>query len=506
MKQNSLLKVLISFILLLSFLPFLEHPAEASTTYKSKVNASSLYIRSKAGTKYSKVGSLKKNQVVTVSKVSKDWSYITSGKTKGWVSSKYLSYVSWKGYVKATTLNVRKSTNTSSSVLASLKKGTAVTIKGQSGNWGKIYISSKKSYGWVSLTYISTKPVSVAVPSSTAKTYYVTASVLNVRSSTSTSSSKNIIFTLKKNEAVKVTEKKDSWGKIQTSAGKTGWVSLKYLSDKKPVVTAPAKPSSNDDDEQNQDDDSGTVEDETVYLMQDSNIRKGPGTTYDVVTVGKAGSALTKVSEKNDWVEVITSDGKQGWVASWLVGDRNSTSKTIKDKVIVLDAGHGGYDPGALGKKNNEKTLTLEAVKEIKTLLDKEGAKVILTRSNDTYISLSGRVSISHQYKADAFVSVHYNSGSKTAVGLETFYYSKSKDYALANYIREALIDQTGLTNRGTKYGDLHVLRENKQPAALLELGFLSNSDEEEIISTKSYRQKAAKAVVEGLKNYFENK
>lgn len=502
MKLNSLLKVFISFILLLSFLPLLDKSVEASTTYKSKVNATSLNVRSKAGTNYSKVGSLKKNQVVSVSKVSKDWSYITAGKTKGWVSSKYLTYVSWKGYVNATSLNVRKTASTKGALLASLKKGTAVTVKGQSGNWGKVYISSKKSYGWLSLNYISTKPVSIAVPS-TVKTYYVTASALNVRSSTSTSSSKNIIFTLKKNEAVQVTSTKGTWGKIKTKAGKTGWASLKYLTTKKPVASSPAKPSSNDDKPSPSD---GTVEGDTIYLLQDSNIRKGPGTSYDIVATKKGGTALTKVSEKDDWVEVMTDDGKQGWVAAWLIGDRDSASRSIVGKVIVLDAGHGGYDPGALGKKNNEKTLTLAAVKEISSLLEKEGAKVYLTRSTDTYISLSGRVAVSHQYRADAFVSVHYNSGSKAAKGIETFYYSKSKDFALADYIRQALIDQTGLVNRGTKFGDLHVVRENNQPAALLELGFLSNPDEEAIISTKNYHKKVATAVAEGLKLYFENK
>lgn len=428
MKLNSFLKVFITFILFLSFLTLLERPAEASTTYKSKVNATSLNVRSKAGTQYSAIGSLKKNQVVSVSKVSGSWSYITAGKTKGWVSSKYLAYVSWKGYVNATYLNVRKAPSTSSAKLTSLKKGTTVTIKGQHGNWGKVYISNKKAYGWLSLNHISTKPVSVATPSNTVKTYYVTADVLNVRSSTSTSSSKNILFTIKKNEAVQVTATQGNWGKIKTKAGKTGWASLTYLSTKKPS-TPPAKPSSND-----------------------------------------------------------------------------PSSRSIEDKVIVLDAGHGGYDPGALGKKFNEKTLTLKVVQQIKSLLEKEGTKVVLTRSTDTYISLPARVTISHQYKADAFVSIHFNSGSKTAAGIETFYYSKSKDYPLSNYIREVLIDYTGMKNRGTKYGDLHVLRENNQPATLLELGFLSNPNEETKISTTTYFQKVASAVVEGLKVYFENK
>ncbi|WLR49972.1 N-acetylmuramoyl-L-alanine amidase [Bacillus tianshenii] len=137
--------------------------------------------------------------------------------------------------------------------------------------------------------------------------------------------------------------------------------------------------------------------------------------------------------------------------------------------------------------------------------LKQNGANVILTRSDDRYITLNYRVDISHYYDADAFLSLHYDStGDKSVNGIGSFYYSKQKDYPLAEAIQRSLIQQTGHTDRQARYGNYHVLRENRQPAALIELGFLSNANEEAIIKTNDFQSKAVEGIYKGLVNFFK--
>ena len=118
---------------------------------------------------------------------------------------------------------------------------------------------------------------------------------------------------------------------------------------------------------------------------------------------------------------------------------------------------------------------------------------------------LEDRAALSNSNKADAFVSIHYNNvpNVPSASGIETFYYHNN---TLANAIHGELIKATGLNNRKVKYGNYRVIRDNKQPAALLELGFLSNVAEEKTISQTSYHKKAAQGILNGLNVYFKNR
>ena len=175
----------------------------------------------------------------------------------------------------------------------------------------------------------------------------------------------------------------------------------------------------------------------------------------------------------------------------------------LKGRVIVLDPGHGGYDSGTRGVTYLEKTLTLRTALELKPLLESAGAKVIMTRNSDYYLSLTQRVNISNYNKAHAFISLHYNAYSSTSSGVMTFYYSSSKDAELSSSVQSSLAASTQLRNIGYKYGNYHVLRENRQPAALVELGFLSNPTEEKLVATTTYQKKAANGIYNGLFRYF---
>ncbi|RID89544.1 hypothetical protein D1953_00025 [Peribacillus asahii] len=239
-----------------------------------------------------------------------------------------------------------------------------------------------------------------------------------------------------------------------------------------------------------------------VYGASSLNIREGAGTNYDIVTAVRKGQAVTLFETKGNWGRIETSSGITGWASlSYLT--KTKPSQGLEDRVIVIDAGHGGKDPGAY---YIEKNLTLQTAKQLQTLLKKAGAKVVMTRSTDTYLTLAQRVAVSHNNKADAFVSLHYNSSSSSsAKGIETFYWATNvNEKTLAQYVQAEVVKQTGLSNRGVRTGNFHVIRENKKPAILVELGFLSNTTERNKVSTEAYQYKSAVGIYKGLEKYFD--
>ncbi|KAF0819039.1 N-acetylmuramoyl-L-alanine amidase [Bacillus sp. ZZV12-4809] len=482
MKKASLAKVFLVLVLFLLILPSKEYSVSASYSFEGKVTASILNVRSKPTVSSKALGKLKKNQVVTVIDQQKGWHKIKSGKLSGWVSSTYITGITWNGYATVSNLNIRKSPNIKSSVVTKISQNTGVTVEGKEGSWLKVFIPGKKVRGWVSASYISSKKP--ASPTKTLGTFYVTADVLNVRIQASASS--KVVAKISKGEAVQVNSQSSNWSNITTAKGAKGWVSSSYIDKKKPLDNK----------------DKSTNKETKIILKENSNIRTGPGTNFSIITLEKAGTALVKTGERSGWVQVKTSKGKTGWVAGWLV---SSYGKGLKGKVIVIDPGHGGYDNGASGKGYKEKNLNLQSAQELRTLLQNSGAKVIMTRASDQYLSLSQRVEISHKEKADAFISIHYNSYSSSSTGIVSFFYNSEKDKSLAQFLHQELVLQTGMRNLGVKSGDFHVLRNNKQPSVLLELGFLSNPKEERVIATKEYQKKAAKGIFEGLNNYFNS-
>jgi N-acetylmuramoyl-L-alanine amidase len=182
----------------------------------------------------------------------------------------------------------------------------------------------------------------------------------------------------------------------------------------------------------------------------------------------------------------------------------------IKGKKIIIDAGHGGHDAGAIGPtKLYEKEVTLAVAKYLKTELEKQGAIVKLTRSSDIYLTLQERVDISNTSDFDAFISIHANSStSRSAHGTETYFntqynFNGPKSTILAKYVQDALIKELKTYNRGEKTANYYVLKYNNLPSVLVELAFISNPSEESMLRSDLVRRKAAMAIAEGVKNYF---
>lgn len=222
-------------------------------------------------------------------------------------------------------------------------------------------------------------------------------------------------------------------------------------------------------------------------------------------------------------------------------------------KTVILDPGHGGIDPGAVGRKHlQEKEVNLGITKALKKKLENFGLKVILTRPDDRFVALSERTRFTNAQKADLFISIHCNSSndSRKANGFETYFLSEAKtdweravlarengslqyekdnvdsltqndisliladlsqnenlkeSYALALEIQTEGVNILKDVDRGVKQAGFYVLRTSFMPSVLVECGFLSNSAEEKKFNTGKYRESIAQAIFLGVTNYIRD-
>ena len=181
---------------------------------------------------------------------------------------------------------------------------------------------------------------------------------------------------------------------------------------------------------------------------------------------------------------------------------------SLGGKRIVIDPGHGGTDPGAIGHSGVfEKDLNLQIAAAVRQRLSQSGAEVIMTRYDDRDVALVDRPALANKSGADAFVSIHCNSFKDSSKGgTETFYFSNHPDSAyLANLIYEELVS-TGLQGRGVRSERFVVLREAAVPAALAEVAFISNPEEERLLKDPAFREGVAEAMTRALSRFFESR
>ncbi len=204
-------------------------------------------------------------------------------------------------------------------------------------------------------------------------------------------------------------------------------------------------------------------------------------------------------------------------------------------KTVVIDAGHGGRDPGAVGKKSYEKTINLKIALQLGRLIKKNypKIKVIYTRQTDKFVGLWRRTYIAQKYKADLFISIHTNAArNRYAYGTETFVFGKrgtssevirrenrrlSKEQKKDDFIQTSENQLLSLNfahsiekefikqkrhSRGVKRGGLYVLRLARMPAVLIEVGFISNHYEEKYMRNQAGQTLIAQAIFRGFKAY----
>ena len=236
----------------------------------------------------------------------------------------------------------------------------------------------------------------------------------------------------------------------------------------------------------------------------------------------KAGVSLLH----EDAYRIYTLPGDaHGKTKEYLVIDIFSDGGIVQEQIdlhghtLVLDPGHGGSDSGAIGYSGlREKDVTLAVSLRTEQLLRGAGAEVVMTRTEDVDVAHAGSsasrelqarvdVSLAHP-SAELFLSVHCNSFTNPdAHGMETYYYPKTDaDERLAGLLNEELAAAGGLYNRGVKYAKFYVLRHTEIPASLVELGFLSNPDEEEQLADGNYQEKMAQALFHAIARYFNER
>ena len=223
-------------------------------------------------------------------------------------------------------------------------------------------------------------------------------------------------------------------------------------------------------------------------------------------------------------------------------------SKPGKKLLIVIDPGHGGKDPGALGRKGTrEKDIVLKVSKQLRSMIaERLGAKVLMTREKDVFIQLEDRAKFANSKKADLFVSIHVNSHAKRSVkGLELYHFGKASDpramevaarengtplknngpawqFILADKLtdkkiedsrdlawiaRKALVGQLRkhykIKDHGVKTAPFFVLRHTTMPGILAEIAFVSNPTEEKLLLSKTYQKRVAEGIYKGIKAYI---
>ena len=192
-----------------------------------------------------------------------------------------------------------------------------------------------------------------------------------------------------------------------------------------------------------------------------------------------------------------------------------SIKNTKNVTTVILDPGHGGEDQGAA---NLEAQYTLAIITKAKRLLTKKGFRVVLTRSDDTTISLENRIATANQETNAILISLHFNSGDQSIHGMETYIISAREPHATGAastalaiaihsrcllYLNNKQLGQTfGIEDRGVRHAKFRVLKDSPHPAILIEAGFLTNKEESAKIKTETYQDTLAKGIVRGIQVY----
>ncbi|HHU62200.1 MAG: N-acetylmuramoyl-L-alanine amidase CwlD [Bacillota bacterium] len=224
------------------------------------------------------------------------------------------------------------------------------------------------------------------------------------------------------------------------------------------------------------------------------------------------------------WVSICLTVGIYWGTAQkdYIPAMTGSLAKIISGKIIVIDAGHGGIDPGAVSAQGIlEKEITLQIARELEFLFQKAAVYVVMVRQSDSDLAdsseqnllkrkrqdLKQRVFVAEQAEADLYISIHANYfPAPRWSGAQTFYLEDCPEgQKLAESIQTELVRHLGPNNRVAQTGNFRVLRDTSMPATLVEVGFLSNPQEAQKLSEVSYQKKIASAIFDGVLLYYSS-
>ena len=176
--------------------------------------------------------------------------------------------------------------------------------------------------------------------------------------------------------------------------------------------------------------------------------------------------------------------------------------------VVMVDPGHGGADPGAIGRGGIRETdIVLSIGQQVAALLQQQGIQVFLTRNGDYDVGLGSRVVMAERVNADLFVSIHANAidlSRSDINGLETYYYSSDRALRLAQAIHVSILQSLDIQNRGIRTARFFVLRKTSMPSVLVEVGFVTGGEDSVKLSNSTYRSQMARAIARGILQYIQ--
>lgn len=400
--------------------------------------------------------------------------------------------------IDASVVNIRTGPGLSYDIMTQIVGGEKINILSEENEWYKIRLSNDQ-IGWVASWLIGNTEFSAA----SNKLGTITVKKANIRSEGNLEAS--IVGVATKGSELTVLFQQNNWTQVQYN-GQVAWISsdlIEITSKKKsiiPILTSTKK-------------DENTSIETVTTRSEGTNIRNGPSIDETILFKALKGENLTYLSTEGEWYKIKNSEGQTGYVANWVVdlsenqaAAPSANISSLAEATIVIDPGHGGEDPGAPALSYNEKQATLKTALTLATRLEQAGVNVILTRDSDEFVSLNDRAYASNRALADAFISIHYDStDTPNEISGTTTYYYHEKDKKLAETINDQLKVNSPLPNNGNRFGNYYVLRENSQPAVLLELGYLNNTVDQSTIYTDSYRAFAVESIYQALNNYFSS-
>ena len=400
---------------------------------------------------------------------------------------------------------VRSEPLDSSEIVANLNKGSLLYPEDKTGSWYKVPFNNGV-YGYVHKDFVN------AVDTTATVSLFPGAALKEGPDSTS-----ETLAIYSKNTEVKISYRDGNWCQvIAYNSSVTGYMSNSSVTPVNKVIYNSV--------------DSNNPASYLTVVTNTANVRSDAGTSYSIVTTVSYGAQLTNLGTKlgtdgYTWYYVSTTSGQTGYIRGDLV-TALTLGSGLAGKTIVVDPGHGSYksttattlDSGAVGPSGvKEKDVNLRIALALKSYLEADGAKVIMTRTKDVGVmTLTARAQVANNNNADMFSSIHCNSStSSSAHGTETFYsvvdeYNstisdalKNQRNALAKSVQTNIVAQLQRSNRGVKTENFTVITKSKMPAVLVETAFISNPTEERLLNSASFQDSAAKGCYLGIRGYF---
>ncbi len=235
---------------------------------------------------------------------------------------------------------------------------------------------------------------------------------------------------------------------------------------------------------------------------------------YEIINVFGRNKSVVEICDRVDlaarimaaWEKADLKEKSEDLKPYKYKADTKSKDQSLRGKIIVIDPGHGGRDPGAFSVSGiPEKTLNLQTARKAAYLLRLAGATVYLTRNADRKCGIKDIVDFANRVKADIFISIHYNyCGIQSISGTETYYYTRRSRY-LALTLHRSLISGIKRKDRGLRREMLYICHHTNMPSVLIEPVYISNPKEDALAKKPSFQKEVAEDIVRGVKAYFRS-